>query len=522
MPRTGRSSPGNQAKVSVLLSTYNHENFIKWAVESVLMQETDFDFELVIIEDFSTDGTRDIVTDFQKKYPDKIRLVLSDKNMNNLDNFVSAFQSSAARYIAMLDGDDFWTSPRKLQRQADFLDTHPECSVCFHNVRVFYEDEDGAPWNYNHDAQREISTLEDLWEYNFIAGRAAMLRAGLFGEFPGWFFEEIWGDWPLYILNAQYGDIGYIDEVMGAYRIHSGGYWSGLDRVQKLEQLVHFYGRMNRNLGFRYEKSIRAAMSRYSSELALQRAKAAERRSHLDLIRNGIDRQQLVHRIGEVVRTALPPGAALIIVGEGNDGSIELGDRRGLRFPQPEDAGPERLFGEGAQGSVEVPWIETGKSYEFLLYTGTGREDPLAAVRVVRDGETPPETASKRLGSSERAFIAAEPNPVPGGSGLGTTTLTWSTGDGAKGRVYVSEKRADAGRYLTSSEEAVAHLEALRARGGEFVVFPATSLWWLKHYGGFGEYLRTNYHLVYEREDTCLVFLLTETFTRQETQGRYD
>jgi hypothetical protein len=68
----------------------------------------------------------------------------------------------------------------------------------------------------------------------------------------------------------------------------------------------------------------------------------------------------------------------------------------------------------------------------------------------------------------------------------------------------------------------VAHLEALRARGGEFVVFPATSLWWLKHYGGFGEYLRTNYHLVYEREDTCLVFLLTETFTRQETQGRYD
>jgi glycosyltransferase involved in cell wall biosynthesis len=77
MPRTGRSSPGNQAKVSVLLSTYNHENFIKWAVESVLMQETDFDFELVIIEDFSTDGTRDIVTNFQKKYPDKIRLVIS-------------------------------------------------------------------------------------------------------------------------------------------------------------------------------------------------------------------------------------------------------------------------------------------------------------------------------------------------------------------------------------------------------------------------------------------------------------
>jgi hypothetical protein len=233
-------------------------------------------------------------------------------------------------------------------------------------------------------------------------------------------------------------------------------------------------------------------MSRYRSELALRRAKAAERRSHLDLIRNGIDRQQLVRRIGEVVRTALPPGAALILVGEGNDGSIELGDRRGLRFPQPEDAGPERLFGEAAQGSVEAPWIETGKSHEFLLYTGTGREELLAAVRVVRDGEAPPETASKRLGSSERVFIAAEPNPVPCGPGLGTTNLTWSTGDGAEGRVYVSEKRADLGRYLTSSEEAVAHLEALRARGGEFVVFPATSLWWLEHYGGFGEYLRTN------------------------------
>src|SRR5918993_30043 len=131
-------------KVSVLLTTYNHEKYIAQAIDSALTQETNFDYEIVIIEDCSTDGTRDIVISYQKRYPEKIRLVLAEKNECDNTAFAAAFQASPARYIALLDGDDYWTSPHKLQRQAEFLDAHSECVLCFHKVAVVYQDGSAA------------------------------------------------------------------------------------------------------------------------------------------------------------------------------------------------------------------------------------------------------------------------------------------------------------------------------------------------------------------------------------------
>jgi glycosyltransferase involved in cell wall biosynthesis len=219
---------------------------------------------------------------------------------------------------------------------------------------------------------------------------------------------------------------------------------------------------------------------------------------------------QLVRRIREVVRSTLPPGARVIAVSKGDEALLQLDGRRGCHFPQIEGEGPERLFGEGAKGSVEVPWIETGKSYEFRLYAGTDHTKRLATVTVTRDDENDAFAIPIPASGSGEAFIAAEPNPVPSGPGLGTTTLTWSTGDGSAGEVYLSMYGEYAGYYPAGSEEAIAHLEALRAKGGEFLLFPATSLWWLEHYEGFGEHLKSNYRLVYEQEDTCLIFSLLE------------
>ena len=108
-------------KVSVCMITYNHERFIAQAVESALMQETDFDYEIVIGEDCSTDGTRQVLLDLHDRHPDRIRLLLREKNIGASHNFVGTLEACRGEYVAFLDGDDYWTCPNKLQKQANSI-----------------------------------------------------------------------------------------------------------------------------------------------------------------------------------------------------------------------------------------------------------------------------------------------------------------------------------------------------------------------------------------------------------------
>ena len=263
-------------KVSVLLTTYNHEKWIAQAVESTLIQETNFDYEVVILEDCSTDSTREIVLDFQRRYPDKIRLILSAENKNDNTNFVAAWETSPSQYVAVLDGDDYWTSLHKLQKQADFLDAHPGCAICFHNVWIAYEDGRREPWDRVYDKPKEVSGLEDLWSGVFIPSPSPMFRKGLFERFPTWFDTELSADWATYILHAQHGDIRYIDEIMGVYRDHSGGLWSGSSEIEQLEWVVDSYRNINANLDFKYRNTIDKYLSKCYEKLAPRRAEALE------------------------------------------------------------------------------------------------------------------------------------------------------------------------------------------------------------------------------------------------------
>src|SRR5262245_25076291 len=126
-------------KLSVLVMTYNHVRFIAQALDSTLMQKTDFPYEIIVSEDNSNDGTREIVQAYHQRFPEKMRLSRSERNVAS--NAVVARGVDAARgdYIALLDGDDYWTSPNKLQKQVDFLEHHPECVICFHNAIVIHE-----------------------------------------------------------------------------------------------------------------------------------------------------------------------------------------------------------------------------------------------------------------------------------------------------------------------------------------------------------------------------------------------
>ncbi|MEX0601540.1 MAG: glycosyltransferase, partial [Rhodothermales bacterium] len=223
----------------------------------------------LLSEDCSTDGTREIVRDYERRYRGTIRLLLSKENVRTNAVVARGIEAARGEYVALLDGDDFWLSPFKLKKQVDFLDAHPECSICFHNARVIREEGTDPSWNWTPSDHPEITTLEHLLLGNFIATCSTMYRRGLIEPIPSWYdtFFPI-TDWPLHILNAEQGHIGYINEVLGVYRYHSGGLYSPMDQRQKLAATLRFYRRINACLDYRYDRQIRAATSKYFIEWA--------------------------------------------------------------------------------------------------------------------------------------------------------------------------------------------------------------------------------------------------------------
>ena len=117
--------------VSVCMTTYNHAPYLREAIESVLAQQTDFDVELVLGEDCSTDSTRAICEEYVARFPDRVRLVCGEENIGWRANYLRTFEACRGRYVAYCDGDDWWCDPRKLQRQVAWLEAHPDCGMCY-------------------------------------------------------------------------------------------------------------------------------------------------------------------------------------------------------------------------------------------------------------------------------------------------------------------------------------------------------------------------------------------------------
>ena len=280
-------------KASVMMITFNHEPFIAQAIDSVLMQEVDFDYELVIGEDCSTDATRSIVTDYQARHPDKIRLLLPDRNLGMMRNFERTYGACRGQYLAILDGDDYWTSAGKLERQVKFLDGNTDFSLCFGRVNV--EREGGA----NHGEwppanTKDVSDLADLVEENFIPTCSVMYRRGLVPSFPEWMFSLDMGDWPLHILHAQHGKIGYLRETMAVYREHRGGTWSSRGTAKKYCDLIKVYKCIDEYLGYRFSSRIRPKVDQLTRELSRLHGEAADPREAVKSARVPVSRNRRI------------------------------------------------------------------------------------------------------------------------------------------------------------------------------------------------------------------------------------
>jgi glycosyltransferase involved in cell wall biosynthesis len=230
--------------------------------------------------------------------------------------------------------------------------------------------------------------------------------------------------------------------------------------------------------------------------------------------------QQLIYRIRQVVSNALPVGAKVIVVSKGDDDLLQLDNRQGWHFPQTEGAGPERLFAQGATGSAEISWLRAGRTYEFRLYKGLERNMLLATVKVTWKDTGVLAVSPEGVPSYSAGVLTVVPNQDLTGDGISTPTITWSTGDGSEGQVYMSEHNMYAGYYPANSAAAIAHLEALRNQGGDYLLFPSTAFWWLDYYAEFKQYLDHEYHMVVRQEDICLIYALRKPTTGARRQVR--
>lgn len=267
-----RAAPGASAgavTVSVAIVTYNHERFIAQALDSVLAQQTDFPFEVVVGEDCSTDATREIVREYQQRFPDTIRLLAHPRNVGTLRNFVATLARCTGTYIALLDGDDYWTAPRKLQLQVDFLEAHPDYAICFHNAAIAHGQDAAGDETVCPADQKETSSTVDLLRSLFVPTSSVVLRRAACPELPDWIHDlNTSGDWTLLTLASQHGAIGYINQVMSVYRIHPSGLWSRQSPAWRLREIIRFYEYINPHLRFRYDRIVRQRLGDTRVDLA--------------------------------------------------------------------------------------------------------------------------------------------------------------------------------------------------------------------------------------------------------------
>ncbi len=255
-------------KVSVLMVTYNHEKYIAQAIESVLMQKTTFPFELLVGEDCSTDGTREIVKEYSRKYPEIVHAHLREHNLGSRENWLGIFDASRGEYLALLEGDDYWTSSHKLQLQADLLDAHPDTSICGHPC--VWHTQDGAQLDtIVPQLPAGFYSVENLLLGDRLGTCSVMFRRVPHDIRPECYAHLVIGDLPMFVELARHGNVALLNETMGMYRIHAGGIWSGAGAIARERAIQQMYQAFYDHLEPRYRPLLRKKLFESTFNLGL-------------------------------------------------------------------------------------------------------------------------------------------------------------------------------------------------------------------------------------------------------------
>lgn len=222
--------------LSVVMITYGHEQYIRDAIDGVLMQQCNFDFELILANDCSPDATDTVILEILKTHPkaSKVRYINHENNIGMMPNFIFALKQVHSNYIALCDGDDYWTDPYKLQKQVDFLEANPDYVLSFHKVKILKPNGDLVE-DFITKVPENYATQETLARLgNYIHTPSVVFR-NVLNEFPFEFSMSPIGDYFLYMLLAEHGKLNYIDEEMAVYRAGVGIFSSQSDvKIQSM------------------------------------------------------------------------------------------------------------------------------------------------------------------------------------------------------------------------------------------------------------------------------------------------
>ena len=468
---------------SVIIPCYNQAHFLHEAIESASAQ-TYSHREILVVDDGSTDNTAKVTSG----YPG-VRYVRQE-NLGVASARNTGFKQSRGEYLVFLDADDRLL-PEALRVGVDCLRQHPDCAFAAGFCRLIVADGsllDDEPEHPHVSREHFLELLRG--NYRIWCPGSVIYQRTAFDVVNG--FDPSLGpgaDYDLYLRITRDSPIFCHNRLVADYRLHRSS--MSADHLSMLREML--------------------------KALDSQWEFVKGRDSHIEAFETGrrywqdyYESLQMSDRILEVAQASLPLHATVAVATNGKNELLKLGDRRAWHFPQTGADERGRLFRQGPKGSADVPWIQAGMSYEFRLFGGPKCVKQLAAISVTGVPDATPRATVGPV-ALDQACLIAVPNPVPVPNRFGRTTITWNTGDGSEGRIYLSEGGNYDGRRPNDSAEAINRLEAIRARGAQYLLLPATAFWWLDHYQKFREHLDAHYRVIMRDENTCIIFDLRQT-----------
>ena len=523
---------GDKPLVSVIIPCYNQGHFLGEAIESTLAQ-TYPHLEVLVVDDGSTDNIAAVIA----RYPGVRCLRQENQGLSAARN--TGLRHSIGERIVFLDADDR-LMPNAIEVGLACLKEHPECAFVYGRSRFMAFD--GS--SFQGPPQPRVKGnyyLALLQGCPIFATGSVMYRREIF-ELVGDFEPALSpaADYDLYYRIARQFPIHGHGETIAEYRKHgtsmtrSGemmlkynlmalrAQWKHVNKSKQQTEAYKTGIRFWKRVWGRYViEQIRAAMAEGEWKRATEGMLSLLRyspsclgsmlndhplpRKALGWIQRSAGRsaqvpnledrsRQLICKIRDTARVALPRDARVIVVDKGDGDLLRLSGVQEWHFPLATGGSPERLFASGPRGSVDITWMQPGKTYRFHLYAGMERRQLLAAIGLMH---------------KEGAAITATPRPADNGEMADKTTIAWETDGDLDSQVYMSEHKAYAGYYPSSSCEAIAQLEGLRAKGAQYLLFPQTAFWWIDHYPEFARHLESRYRLIVRRNDTdnaCMIF----------------
>lgn len=293
----------NDILVSIHCITYNHEKYITDAIEGFLMQKTNFKLEILIHDDASTDRTADIIREYEKKHPNLIKPIYQKENQYSKGGAsVESFNYKRAKgkYVAVCEGDDYWTDPRKLQKQVDYLEKNPECSLVFHAADIVKANKEKTGAIGRIAEESRIVKMDEIVlkaEPNFIPTASRVFRKAFIDKLPNWYMNASIGDFPMALLMGNYGYFYYIDEVMSAYRTGVSGSWTSRmfngknnkeNTIKVNRECIQILNEFNHFSNYQFRQEVNNAIKKRKMRVMLTRISYYSPKNFINFIKDNL------------------------------------------------------------------------------------------------------------------------------------------------------------------------------------------------------------------------------------------